>query len=567
MPRYQVPLQEIRSALVCCGALEDVDAATLDAVLDEAARFAERELASCYRDGDREGCRLYQGEVTTPPGFYEAYRAFCEGGWPGLAQSEVYGGQGLSLSVHMAVYEMLVSANLSWALYPTITWGAIATIAAHGSAEQREHYLPRLVSGEWTGTMCLTESHAGSDLGLLRTRARPAGDGSYAISGTKIFISSGEQDLTDNIVHLVLARLPDAPAGTGGISLFIVPKVLATGERNTVTCGGIEAKMGIHGNATCTLNFDAATGYLVGAPNRGLAAMFTFINESRVEVCLQAQGQMERAYQASLAYACERKQMRSSPRWDAGQPADPIIVHADVQRLLLTQRSFSEAARLFSYELAALLQVSRHGKPNEAAMAERQLAFLTPIAKGFISECAQEATSHAIQVFGGHGFITETGVEQLYRDVRITAVYEGTTAIQGVDLLTRKLLADNGEQLHRWTAEMCRQVADEDTLPVRVLVAIDEWRTLATYVLEQIGDDPHALNMAAVPFLMYSGYVISAWLLLRAFLLETDETSTGRRLESLRFYLDHILPRTSALAASIYAGAPQAFTELSALEC
>lgn len=567
MPDYVVPLRDIEFALAQSGALGDTDTDIVSAVLVEAARFVQQEVASCHEAGDRIGCTLSGTEVVAPPGFQNAYQAFCEGGWPGLAQDEQYGGQGLPLSLHMAVYEMLTSANLAWSLYPTTTWGSVATVTAHGTDEQKAYYLPKLISGEWTGTMCLTESQAGSDLGLLRSKAVPKADGSYALTGSKIFISSGEHDLAGNIVHLTLARLPDAPAGTGGISLFLVPKILPDGERNTVSCGGIEEKMGIHGNATCSMNFDGATGYLLGKANRGLAAMFTFINESRIEVCLQAQGQMERAYQASLAYARERRQMRSAPRLDPQQAADPIIGHADVQRLLLTQRSFSEAARLFAYELAGLLQKSRHVGDSELCMgAQRRLALLTPIAKGFISEVAQEATSHAIQVHGGHGFITETGVEQLYRDVRITAIYEGTTAIQGVDLLTRKLLADQGEEFQLWLAEMRLACGGEDGLSAKLRVAIDQWDALTRFLLDGVSGDGQKINMAAVNYLMYSGYVISAWLLVcaaHASAQEGDDFSRAR-VESAGFYLDHILPRITGLEASLRAGTISLFSGLSA---
>jgi alkylation response protein AidB-like acyl-CoA dehydrogenase len=559
MPEYRVPLSEIAFALQVSGGLDGVDEDIVSAVLNEASRFAEDALATCYEAGDREGCTWRDTEVTTPSGFAEAYKTFCEGGWPALAQDEAFGGQGLPLSLQMAMYEMLTSSNLAWALYPTITWGSIATISAHGTDEQKAAYLPKMISGEWTGTMCLTESHAGSDLGLLRAKATPIDDQRYAISGTKIFISSGEHDFTDNIVHLTLARLPDAPEGTGGISLFIVPKVLPNGERNAVSCGGIEEKMGIHGNATCTMNFDGAEGYLLGKPNRGLMAMFTLINESRVEVCLQAQGQMERAYQTSLTYAKERRQMRSNPRFDAGHAADPIIAHGDVQRMLLTQRTFSEAARLLAYRLATLLQQARHGDgAEEVDSAERALALLTPIAKGFISENAQEAASLAIQVFGGHGFITETGVEQLYRDVRITAIYEGTTAIQGVDLLTRKLFADDGAQLQAVMQDLKAEVADSP-LASTLQQALWEWQELTGYMLADVRGNDLEVNASAVAYLMYSGYVISACLLAKA---AAAEGSNARHQESAAFYCKHILPRTQALKASIQAGAVAGFTEI-----
>ncbi len=557
MPDYRVPLEEISFALSLGEVSEQIDADIMQAVLLEAARFVEAELAPLHASGDKEGCRWQEGEVTTPSGFRDAYRAFCEGGWPALAQKEAYGGQGLPLQLQIAVYEMLTAANLAWALYPTITWGSVTTIEAHGSDAQKAEYLPKMVSGEWAGTMCLTEPHAGSDLGLLRTRAVPQEDGSYSISGTKIFISSGEHDFTDNIIHLTLARLPDAPAGTGGISLFVVPKVLASGERNALVCGGIEKKMGIHGNATCTMNFDGATGYLLGQENRGLMAMFTMINESRVEVCLQAQGQIERAFQASMAYALERRQMRAAPRLDPEQSADPIFGHAEVQRLLLTQRTFSEASRLIAYELAGLLQLSRVASDDlQHRRAEQRLAFFTPIAKGFISEISQEATSHAIQIYGGHGFISETGVEQLYRDTRITAIYEGTTAIQGLDLIDRKLRADGGKQQQYVADELLRICEGEGRQGQLLSEAIRTWNNMSDVLLALDGDHARGRNAAAVDYLMLSGYVIAAAQLLRAASKARGSELQEPKRESADFFITRVLPRVKVHEAAILCEPP-----------
>lgn len=549
MLTYKAPLNDIQFALKQSAIEADVDEDLTAAILSEAARFAEEVLSPLHAKGD-EGCTLAGNTVSTPQGFKEAYKQFCEGGWPGLAQSESFGGQGLPVSLHMAVYEMWVSANLSWALYPTISWGAITTVEAHGSVEQKDLYLQGLIAGRYTGTMCLTESHAGSDLGLLRTKATPNADDGFFIDGTKIFISSGEHDLAENILHLTLARLPGAPKGNAGISLFLVPKFLPDGERNGVACSAIEEKMGLHGNATCVINFDGAKGYLLGEENKGLAAMFTFINESRIDVCLQAQGQIERAFQSSLAYAQERKQMRASPRVNAEDAADPIAAFPEVKRLLLMQKAFPQSSRLLSYRLAAILQSSRGAAPS--VNDERVLGLLTPIAKGFITEVAQEATSAAIQIFGGHGFIKESGVEQLYRDVRITAIYEGTTAIQGLDLLNRKIYADKGETIRELLKDLSSQVdatasVDAD---IKALVqdALFRWSAITQDLLSWAAGDANKTNFVAHNYLMLCGYTLSAVYLLLAADSNGEDSDNAK---TCAYYCQHILPRTAALCASI----------------
>ncbi len=579
MADYQVPLRDIQFAFEAVLDMpshyrqlpgsEEVDAEFSLAIMSEAARFANDVLAPLNQVGDQQGCHWQDQMVTTPEGFKSAYRQFVDNGWPALAQDMNKGGQGLPMSLQMAAYEMIISANLAWGLYPTITWGAVTTIEAHGTETQKRLFLPEMIAGRWTGTMCLTESHAGSDLGLLRTRAQVNDDGSYRITGNKIFISSGEHDMADNIVHVTLARIEGAPEGTRGISLFLVPKFLinddgSLAERNRVSCGSIEHKMGIHGNATCVMNFDGAVGYLIGPENRGLNCMFTFINESRVDVCLQAQGQIERAYQGSLAYARERLQMKASPRTRENQAADPIIAHPEIRRLLLTQRSFSEGSRLMAYDLARLVDLVRSGDTAQQQQAEATLGFLTPIAKGFISEAAIEATSHGIQVYGGHGFVREWGMEQLFRDVRITAIYEGTTAIQGIDLITRKILADDRRQWDKKVEKIESFCLQANDLPESWLVAyqsyVELWRQTTHSLMSRVSSDPNQANAAAVDYLMMSGYVVMGYYLLRAASRAQQEVASetdgyyASKLDNAEFFVLKILPRVHALKAQIDAG-------------
>lgn len=581
MTQYHVPYDSIRFAfeqvldipMTYSQNHPDLDMEFVSAIWGEAGRFAEEQLAPLNQVGDDKGCQWQDTEVKTPEGFKAAYQQFVDNGWPALAQPEDLGGQGLPMSLQFSVYEMLVSANLSWTLYPTITWGAVTTLKTHGTAEQKMNYLPGLVSGQWQGTMCLTEAHCGSDLGLLKTKAVANDDGSYDLTGSKIFISSGEHDMVDNVVHITLARIEGAPEGVRGISLFLVPKFLPNeqgefSQRNAVACGSIEHKMGIHGNATCVINFDGAKGFLIGEPNRGLANMFTFINESRVDVCLQAQGQIEKSFQNAFAYARDRLQMKASPRFTPEKPADPIIAHPEVRRLLLIQQCFSESARMISYELAE--KVDRlHDGGETAEKAQAMLAFLTPIAKGFITEAAMEATSHGVQILGGHGFIAEYGMEQLYRDVRITAIYEGTTAIQGIDLISRKILADDQKQLNIFVGEILRTCDEAGSSSNAALKAgaeklsnaVAQWQKLNESCLDRFAQDPAEVNAAASDYLMFCGYVVSAYYLLRAAVradtYQGDDYSAEflqQKQALLDFYVARILPRTQSLAEAINAG-------------
>jgi len=461
MWQYEAPLRDMRYVIeevlglpvqwAGLPAFADLDADTARQVLDEAARFATEVLAPTNANGDLEGCTLINGEVRTPRGFREAYRAFVEAGWPALACAPDAGGQGLPQVLNAALYEMLAAANHAWTMYPGLLHGAYECLHAHASPELKARYLGKVVSGEWLSTMCLTEAHAGSDLGLLSTRAQPAADGSFRLKGTKIFISGGEQDLTDNIVHLVLARLPDAPAGTKGISLFLAPKFLPDGSRNAVRCDGVEKKMGIKGSATCVMAFEGATGWLVGEPNRGLAAMFAMMNAARLHVALQGLAHAQNAHRNALVYAHERLQSRAPVRGDAKGAADAIVLHPAMRRTLLRQRVLVEGSRLIAYEAAHLIDLAEQSP--DAAVRERaqdQAALLTPVLKAFLTDNGFALANEALQVFGGHGYTHDWGVEQCVRDARIAMIYEGTNQIQAIDLVVRKLVADGGRKFAAW---------------------------------------------------------------------------------------------------------------------
>lgn len=586
MPDYTPPLQDMRFALrsvldfdshyANLEGAEDATPDTVDAILEEGAKFARDVLSPLNAVGDKEGCQWRDGVVTTPTGFRKAYEQYVDGGWPSMTQAETFGGQGLPESLGTVLSEMNGTANWAWAMYPGLSHGAMNTLAAHGTQQQQQAYLSKLVSGEWTGTMCLTESHCGTDLGLLKTRAEPKGDGSYAITGQKIFISAGEHDMAENIVHIVLARLPDAPAGTRGISLFIVPKRTLdadgnAGEHNAVDCGSIEHKMGIHGNATCVLNFDAATGYLIGPPNRGLTCMFTFMNTARIGTALQGLAHAERAFQGSLAYARDRLQMRSlSGAAQPDKPADPIIVHPDVRRMLLTQKAFAEGGRMFLYRCAQLVDVAHCGSTDEQrASAEQELALLTPIAKAFLTETGFEAANLGLQVFGGHGYISEWGMEQNVRDARIATIYEGTTGVQAIDLLGRKVLGSKGALLQPYTRSInafCKAHREELRLSryIRPLNEVNrQWSDLTRRIGMAALQDREEAGAASVDYLMYSGYVVMAYYWAQAAVVadrqleagEGDATFLRAKLFTARFYMERLLPRTRALAATMLSGA------------
>lgn len=545
------------------------------AVIEAMASFCEEELAPLSRSGDEEGCTWRADGVTTPNGFREAYRKYAESGWPSLTSPVAYGGQGLPASMESILNEFAGSANWAWSMYPFLAKGARATILAHGEQALIDAYIPKMVAGDWTGTMCLTEAHCGTDLGLLRTKAEPNADGSYAITGSKIFISSGDHDMAENIIHIVIARLPDSPPGTKGISLFLVPKRLP-GEagalaENGVSCGSIEHKMGIHGNATCVINFDGAKGFLLGEVNRGLNCMFTFMNTARIGTAIQGIAHGERALQTATKYARERLQMRSlsGPKNPDGA-ADPIIVHPDVRRMLLTIKALTEGNRLLIHYLSRFLDVlARSEDEAERARAEELLALLTPIAKGFITEAGFECANQGLQVLGGHGYISEWGMEQNVRDSRIAMIYEGTNGIQALDLLGRKVLASQGKSLLGFTSQIkawCDQASDSAIKTERVgalLEAVAKWEQLTSEIGMKAMQDPEEVGAASFDYLMYSGYVTIAWLWLQA--AETAEAKLAAgtdeqdfytaKLETTGFYFDRILPRIHTLTATIRAGA------------
>jgi len=545
----------------------------LDAVLEEAAKLAEQVLAPTNWPGDQEGC-FYDKEtrsVTTPKGFKEAFDAFAGGGWAGLTMAEKFGGQALPGVIGTATTELFQSGNLSWSLYPLLSEGACHAMELHGTEAQQDTYLKPIVEGRWTGTMCLTEPQAGSDLGLLKTRAEPRDDGSYAISGTKIFISAGEHDLAENIVHLVLARLPDAPAGSRGISMFIVPKFKVNadgslGERNNAYAGAIEHKMGIKGSATCVMNFDEAEGFLIGQPHKGLAAMFTMMNAARLSVGVQGLALSERAYQNSLNYARERLQGRAlSGAKFPDKPADNLLVQPDVRRMLLTQRAFVEGSRALLFYAALQTDVeARAVDEAERTRASELVAFLIPIAKGVVTELAQECTKEALQVYGGHGFIGENGMEQFVRDARIITLYEGTTGIQAADLLGRKILQLKGVGFRHFLEEIgafCKQHAGDEAL--RALVgplgaAAKQWGELTMALAQRVQADPEELGAAAVDYLWYSGYVTLAYFWARSVAAAEASAQPAAFKQAKRdtaaFYFARILPRTLTHKAAIEAG-------------
>ncbi|HNM80125.1 MAG: acyl-CoA dehydrogenase [Betaproteobacteria bacterium] len=543
-----------------------------DAILEEAARFAEDVLAPLNRVGDREGARLSAGAVTTAPGWREAYAAFCAAGWHGIASPGEFGGQGLPGSLAVAVKEMVCSANLSFSLAPLLTTGAVDALLLCADDALKAAYLEKMVSGEWTGTMNLTEPQAGSDLGLIRSRAEPAGDGSYRVFGQKIFITYGDHDLTANIVHLVLARLPDAPPGVKGISLFLVPKVLPDGQPNDVRCVSLEHKLGIHGSPTCVMAYgDAggAVGHLLGEPHRGLEYMFVMMNEARLGVGLQGVALGERAYQAARAYARERRQGRDAL---TGEALVSLDRHPDVRRMLMLMKSRVEACRALTYLAYGLMDRSRgHPDPGERRAALALAEFLIPLVKAGSTEMAVDVASLAIQVHGGMGYIEETGVAQLLRDARITTIYEGTTGIQANDLVFRKLFRDSGataRELSARVAAAARELAavgdpELAAIGARLAVAGDAWTAAGEGLLARAGSDPAGVLAGAVPYLNLAVIVAGGWQLGRAALAAVDRRAAGAgdgpwlaaKIASARFYAEHVLPQASAWAETVAAGA------------
>ena len=574
MPIYNAPLRDQRfvlfelldseNELKSLPPFAEVDAATINAVLEEGSRFASQVVHPLNVVGDKEGCRYVgDGVVTTPTGFKEAYRHYVEGGWPSLSSDPDYGGQGLPIILNNSIYEMLNSAGQSWLMYAGLSHGAYACIREHGSDAQKALYLPKIVSGEWTGTMCLTEPHCGTDLGILRTKAEPNADGSYDLTGTKIFISAGEHDMAENIIHLVLARLPDAPVGTKGISLFIVPKFVpdeagGVGTRNGIKAGSIEHKMGIHGNSTCVMNLDNAKGWLIGEPNRGLNAMFVMMNEARLGVGMQSLGLAEAAYQNAVAFARDRLQSRSAtgPK-RPDKVADPIIVHPDVRRMLLTAKAYVEGGRaLTSWVAQQIDRELKHPDASVRAESAELVALLTPIVKAFITDNAFETNVMMQQVFGGHGFIEESGMSQYVRDARINMIYEGTNGIQALDLLARKVLADNGAKLQKFGAivhEFAMANGSDPAMQEFITPLADLGEKLGKLTMELAGkamQNPDEVGAAAVPYLRIVGHLVYGYFWARMARVALDKQGSGDRfytakLQTARFYFARLLPETA----------------------
>ncbi len=586
MPIYNPPLRDMQFVLHEVLRVTDeyramprhaeVDADTINAVLEEGGKFAAEVIFPLNISGDEEGCTLDKTthEVTAPKGFKAAYAQYVAGGWPALSCDPDTGGQGLPFVVNQCFYEMMNSANQAWTMYPGLSHGAYECLHAHGTPEQKATYLPKLTSGEWTGTMCLTEPHCGTDLGLLRTKAEPQADGTYVINGAKIFISAGEHDLADNIIHLVLARLPDAPAGSKGISLFAVPKYHVNadgslGTRNGIFCAGLEHKMGIHANSTCQMVLENAVGTMVGQPNKGLQAMFVMMNAARLGVGNQSLGLTEVAYQNALAYAKDRVQMRALTGPKAkDKPADPIIVHPDVRKMLLTAKAYAEGGRALACFCALLLDRELH-HPDEKVRKDsgEMLALLTPIIKAFITDNGWQATTMCQQVFGGHGYIKEWGMEQFVRDARINMIYEGTNTIQSLDLLGRKVLGNNGATLKKF-GKLVAALVEEEGVNEQMAEFINPLAMMGDKVTKfttEIGfkafQNPDEVGAAAVDYLRVVGHLVYGYFFARMASVALKEINSGNtdpfyaaKLQTARFYFAKLFPETVTLMLTARAG-------------
>jgi alkylation response protein AidB-like acyl-CoA dehydrogenase len=587
MPVYKAPLRDMRFLLnevldfpshyAGLSNGKDADPDTVNAILEECAKFCEEVLAPLNLSGDAEGCRIDNGAVTTPKGFKDAYAQYAAGGWQGLSHPQEFGGQGMPMSLGLLKSEMTGTANWSFTMYPGLALGAMNTIMQHASPELKGLYMPPLVEGRWLGTMCLTEAQCGTDLGQMKTKAEPQADGSYKLTGTKIFISSGEHDLSENIIHIVLARLPDAPPGTKGISLFIVPKVLVNadgslGERNGIRAESLEHKMGIKASATCVMALEGATGWMIAEPNKGLEAMFTFMNTARVGTALQGIAHAELSYQNALAYAKERRSMRAlSGKKEPDKVADAIIHHADVRRMLLTQKAVAEGGRAMIYFAAQYADHMVNGiVENDDAkykLWDDKLGFLTPILKGFLTEMGLESANLGMQVFGGHGYIWEHGMEQIARDARIATLYEGTTGIQALDLLGRKvLLSTRGKAVREFTALIGKFAVEHMRNGKLRRYAADlaryaaEWNVLTMRIMLMARKDRDVVSAASHHFLMYSGYVTMAYFWALQAAVASQKLAQGgaetpafykAKIATARFYFDHLLPRAKSHAVSM----------------
>jgi len=585
MQTYTPPLRDMRfvihelhdsSALAQLPGLEEMTPDLLNTILEEAGKFISATLLPLNASGDAEGCRYEDGVVRTPKGFKEAYKAFVEGGWGALSSDPEYGGQGLPQSAAKLVEEMICGCNLSFGLYPGLSHGAYLALKSHGSDALRNLYLPKLVDGSWTGTMCLTESHCGTDLGLLRTKAVPQADGSYRISGSKIFISAGEHDLTENILHLVLARMPDAPPGIKGISLFVVPKFLpnadgSVGARNGVKCTGIEHKMGIKASATCQISFDEAAGFLVGEPHKGMRAMFVMMNSERLSVGTQGLGIGEVAYQSAVAYAKDRLQGRSlSGTKHPEKPADSIIVHPDVRRMLMTMRAYNEGCRALGVWVAnALDRMERLPESPERSEAEDFIALMTPVVKALFTDLGFEAANLGLQAYGGHGFIVDHGMEQFVRDARIAMIYEGTNGVQALDLVGRKLPANMGRSLRRFFHPVSEFIEahgkdpEVGTLVQSLAKAFGALQLATAFIAQKSFSDPEEAGAASTDYLRMLGLVALGYMWVRMAEVAADKLpgAVGEdaafyqaKRTTAAFYVDRILPQVGALLYAIKSG-------------
>lgn len=546
-----------------------IDQVTADAILEESAKLASKTIAPLNRPGDEEGCQWQDSTVTTPKGFKDAFKVFAEGGWIGLTGNPEYGGMGMPKMLGAQFDEMLCSASLSFILYPGLTSGACLALEAHGSDKLKSQYLEKMYTGEWAGTMCLTEAHCGTDLGIIRTKAEPQDDGSYTVSGTKIFITGGEHDLTENIIHLVLAKLPDAPAGPKGISMFLVPKYLindndSLGERNQLTCGSIEQKMGIKASATCVMNFDGAKGYLIGEVNKGLNAMFTMMNYERLHVGIQGLGCSEMSYQNAVSYAKDRLQGRAATGAVLkDKAADPLEVHGDVRRMLLTMKTMNEGGRAFSTYVAQQLDTLRFSDDeSERKKAEAMVALLTPVVKAFLTDTGLKNCVLGQQVFGGHGYIREWGQEQLVRDVRIAQIYEGTNGIQALDLLGRKIVQNKGAHFLLFTNEIRTTVNGNNPFATQLFEVVDKLEHLTEELIEQALNDANIINSACVDYLNALAYTAYAWMwALMAQVAEANKKDEfyQAKLISARYFYKRLLPEFHAFVSAASSGTDELY--------
>ncbi|WP_201556314.1 acyl-CoA dehydrogenase C-terminal domain-containing protein [Psychrobacter sp. 72-O-c] len=582
--QYKAPLRDMKFVMhellnstahyQTMDAFSHIEADIVDSYLEAAASFAENELSPLNMSGDAEGCHFNDGEVTTPKGFKEAYKQYCELGFTSLTADEEFGGQAMPMSLNSALSEFVGTANWSFGMYPGLSEGCVSTLEHHGTDEQKHKYLPKLVAGEWTGVMCLTEPQCGSDLNLVRTKAEPNDDGTYKITGGKIWISAGEHDMSDNIIHIVLARTPDAPAGTKGLSLFVVPKFMVNedsslGERNAVSCGSIEHKMGIKASATCVINYDGAAGYLIGEENRGLKYMFTFMNVARIGTSIQGVTASQYAFQGALAFAKERLAFRSLDGAKFPEkPADPIIVHPAVRDMLLTTKAFAEGGRALIGYMSQFADTVAKGEGDARKYADQMLSLLTPIGKAFLTETGLESANHGVQALGGSGFCVEYGMEQNVRDTTIGCIYEGTTQIQALDLIGRKVLGSQGKLLANFTTvieQFCEDNKDNDEMGpfTRPLIKhVKEWTDLTTDIGKQAAENPEAVGGAAVDYMYFSGYVTLAYLWARMALIAQTEIANGSseqafydaKLKTAQFYFAKLLPRTTTHVQRIGTG-------------